>query len=70
MIYDITDPANASFVDYVNTRDFDGDAETGTAGDLGPEGLVFIPAEDSPTGQPLLAVANEVSGTTSLYTIG
>ena len=70
MVYDITVPAQAFFVDYVNTRNFDGDADAGTAGDLGPDGLVFIPAEDSPTGQPLLAVANEISGTTSLYTIG
>lgn len=70
VIYDITDPADATFVDYVNPRDFGGDAEAGTAGDLGPEGLVFISAADSPTGQPLLAVANEISGTTSLYSIG
>jgi hypothetical protein len=38
-------------------------------GDLGPEGLVFIPAAESPDGMPILAVGNEVSGTTSLFRI-
>lgn len=32
-------------------------------------GLTFIPAAESPTGVPLLAVANEISGTLTLYTI-
>ena len=40
-----------------------------TALDLGPEGLEFISAENSPNGQPLLAVANSLSGTTSIYQI-
>jgi Ca2+-binding RTX toxin-like protein len=70
MVYDVTDPVSPSFVQYINTRDFEGNAEAGTAGDLGPEGLVFIAAEDSPTGRPLLAVANEVSGSTTLYDFG
>jgi hypothetical protein len=69
MVYDITDPTAPEFVTYVNTRDFSGDAAAGTAGDLGPEGLFFIAAEGSPTGEPMLAVANEISGSTTLFQI-
>jgi len=69
VLYDVTDPAHPLFQDYLNPRDLSGDPEADTAGDLGPEGLAFIAAEDSPTGQPLLAVGNEVSGTTTLYEV-
>ncbi len=69
MVYDIGSPQDPRFVEYVNNRDFDGDAEAGTAGDLGPEGITFISAADSPIAFPLLAVANEVSGTTTIYKV-
>jgi len=69
MVYDITDPKGVTFVTYANNRDFSGDAEAGTADDLGPEGLLFIPAADSPNGANLLVVANEISGTTTIYQI-
>ena len=73
MLYDITDPDNAEFLDYINERDFafEGDLEDfpAGAGDLGPEGLVFIDALDSPTGTPLLVAANEVSGTTRIFEV-
>lgn len=70
MTYDITDPKKAFFVDYVNNRNWDTDAiSSRDAGDLGAEGVTFISAEDSPTGQPLVAVANEVSGTTTVFAI-
>jgi hypothetical protein len=62
MVYDVTDPAAASFVTYVNTRD-------GASGDRGPEGLLLIKAKDSPIGKPLLVVGNETSGTTAVYQI-
>ncbi|MCG2634601.1 MAG: choice-of-anchor I family protein [Gammaproteobacteria bacterium] len=58
MVYDITDPADVSFKSY----------QTGGS-DVAPEGLAFISEEASPTGRPMLAVANEVSGTTTLYEI-
>lgn len=67
MTFDITNPAAVQFVDYINNRDFTEDAETEAAGDLGPEGIEFIPAQHSPNGRPLLLVANEVSGTTTVY---
>ena len=67
MIYDVTKPTAPKFVDYVTTRNFEGDAAAGTAGDLAPEGMKFIAKGDSPNGKPLLAVANEVSGTTTLF---
>ena len=67
MIYDITNPVAPRFVEFINTRDFTGDAEAGTAGDLGPEGLVFIPPGPAPGGHPLLVVTNEVSGSTTIY---
>lgn len=69
MVYDVTNPFNASFVTYINTRDFNGDPEAGTAGDLAPEGLLFIPKSESPISKPLLVVANEVSGTTTVFEI-
>jgi len=53
-IYDITDPANASFVDMIVTD-----------GDVAPEGLKAFSAG----GQYYLAIANEVSNTTSLYSL-
>jgi LPXTG-motif cell wall-anchored protein len=71
-VYDVTRPTEASFVTYLNNRDFSVSAEDDGlegAGDLGPEGLTFIPAGDSPTGGALLAVGNEVSGSTTLYAV-
>lgn len=70
IVYDITDPAASTFVTYVNNRDFSaGKAPSAASLDLGAEGVTFIPAAQSTTGQPLLAVANEVSGTTTLFAI-
>lgn len=70
MTYDITNPLAPVFVDYTNNRDFSVDpADAPAAGDLGPEGLLFIDAKDSPTRSPLLVVANEISGTVTLYKI-
>lgn len=81
IVYDITNPFDVSFVTYINPRDFtvetcfdtngdgDCDATNPSAGDLGPEGIAFIPADQSPIRKPLLAVGNEVSGTTTLLQI-
>ncbi|WP_233517260.1 choice-of-anchor I family protein [Haloferax sp. Atlit-19N] len=78
MVYDITDPECATFVEYVNNRDFsvdieaaieDGDAPAGAAGDLGPEGLDFATAEESPIDDPLVFVGHEISGTTAILRV-
>jgi hypothetical protein len=68
-VFDITDPDDPEFVTYVNNRTFVGDVEDNNSGDLGPEGLRFIPWRESPIHAPLLVVGNEVSGTTTVYRI-
>jgi DNA-binding beta-propeller fold protein YncE len=62
MVYDVTQPRAPSFVTYLNTR-------SGATGDLGPEGLIFIPASKSPNGKPLVVVGNEISGTTAIFQV-
>ena len=81
IIYDVTDPENSKYVNYINTRDFtsivsgseiyeDGELDKWvTGGDVAPEGLAFASAEDSPTGEALLIAAFEVSGTVAVYTL-
>ena len=39
------------------------------AGDLGPEGIAYVTAEESPNGKAMLIVSNEVSATLSMYTL-
>ncbi|AEH45930.1 NAD pyrophosphatase/5'-nucleotidase NadN [Thermodesulfatator indicus DSM 15286] len=60
MVYDITNPQNPQFVYYL--PEFN-------KGNVAPEGLTFVPAEESPNGKPLLIVSFEESGTTAIYQI-
>lgn len=73
MVYDITDPEDVVFVEYVNHRNYELEEPEvdglESAGDLAPEGFKFVSAADSPNGNPLLLVANEVSGTMTVYQI-
>jgi hypothetical protein len=73
VVYNVSDPEHPEFVLYENNRDFsvDNDAvEMGLAGDLGPESVLFIGEKDSPEkGVPLVVVANEISGTTSIFAV-
>lgn len=70
LVYDVTDPQAPVFETYANPRDVTADAGAGAGGDLGPEGVLFIAAADSPNGRPLLVVAHEVSGTIVVFEIG
>jgi hypothetical protein len=69
MVYDVTNPFAVSFVDYVNNRDLTEGLDISLIGDLAPESIVFVPANDSPTNNALLLVGYEVSGTVSVYQI-
>lgn len=57
MVYDISDPVAPSFITY----------EPSFSGDVSPEGLLYISAADSPNGEALLVLSNEVSETISVY---
>ncbi|AXT39448.1 collagen-like protein [Alteromonas sp. BL110] len=69
-VYDVTNPYDVQFSEYVINRDLtEGLTSDNVIGDLAPESLVFVNAEDSPSGVPLLVVGNEVSGTVTVWQI-
>ena len=79
MVYDVSNPSDAQFVNYINSRDFTATVpgsevyDNGTldkwitGGDVAPEVLAFLSASESATGTPLLLAACEVSGTVAVY---
>lgn len=77
MVFDVTNPRSVKYVSYINNRNFDLSNLTSKgkykdnlkAGDLAPESIKFLPAETNSLNKPLLIVANEVSGSTSVYRI-
>ena len=66
MVYNISNPLEPYYVNYINNRDFTATDAT-MAGDLGVEDIVYIPAEQSPNGEALIVTANEVSGTVTVF---
>jgi hypothetical protein len=64
MVYDVSNPNDVKFVDYKNSR-----TVSAYGGDNGPEGVTFIKAADSPNSKNYVAVANEISGTISLFEV-
>src|SRR5688572_340847 len=68
-MYDVSNPFDPSLLDYVNTRVFESPFNFATAGDLGPEGITFISADNSPNGKPLVVAAHEISGSTVIYQV-
>jgi hypothetical protein len=64
MVYNITDPNNVTFVDYKNSR-----STSAYSGDNGPEGITYIKPENSPNGKGYVLVANEISGTITIFEV-
>ena len=74
MVYDVSNPASPTYIRYKNAA-LEGlaldPANNTTPGslDVSPEGMVFVPAALSPNDKPMLIVANELSGTTTMYEV-
>ncbi len=64
MVYNITDPNNPTFTDYKHSR-----MTSAYGGDNGPEGITYIAPSNTTTGKGYVIVANEISGTLSMYEV-
>lgn len=64
MVYNITDPNNVTFTDYKNSR-----STSAYGGDNGPEGIIYIAPQNTTTGKGYVVIANEISGTLSMYEV-
>ena len=64
MMFNVTNPNNPIYVGYANNR-----STTLSGPDLGAEGIIYISAAQSPNGNAILILANEVSSTLSIYQI-
>lgn len=64
MVYNITNPDNPTFTDYKHSR-----MTSAYGGDNGPEGIIYIAPENTTTGKGYVIIANEISGTLSMYEI-
>lgn len=77
VVIDLTDPRSPRIVDHASRCDPRADLKAAatdpaplrTAGDLAPEGVLFIGADRNPTGRPILVTCNEVSGTTTIWAV-
>lgn len=69
VVYNVTHPSAPYFVTYFTSRNFTQNPALNQGGDLGPEGVLFIPKAQSPNGRNLLVVSNEISGTIAIYQI-
>ncbi|MGL6125968.1 choice-of-anchor I family protein [Chryseobacterium artocarpi] len=64
MVYNITNPNNPTFTDYKHSR-----STSAYGGDNGPEGIIYIAPENTTTQKGYVIVANEISGTLSMYEV-
>ncbi|AZA58417.1 choice-of-anchor I family protein [Chryseobacterium shandongense] len=64
MVYNITDPNNPTLTDYKHSR-----MTSAYGGDNGPEGITYVAPENTTTGKGYVIVANEISGTLSVYEV-
>lgn len=76
MVYNIDSPTAPYYVTYINHRNFSAPfpgspspAQLTAIGDLGPESLIVVDKSQSPNGYNLCIVANEVSGSLSIFQI-
>eukprot|EP00127_Corallochytrium_limacisporum_P003322 Clim_evm11s148 gene=Clim_evmTU11s148 len=66
--YEITDPTAPVYQSYINQND----GVTGTDNEnnmIAPEGMIFVPANESPMGVPFVIAGYEVSGTVGVYAV-
>jgi hypothetical protein len=68
MLFNVGNPRAPKFVQYISTVDWAGSSlGSSSAGDISPEGILFVEAKNSPSKKPLVIVSYEVSGTVAIF---